>query len=492
MQVTQRELMVAERYAQGATHKTIAASLEIAPATVRNHLASVYRKLEVRNKPELIRALAAHMGTERVGAKAAGTPLTLPLLRNLDADGPPPIVGASIAIMPFENIGPPESAYFGHGVAADLQHNLTRFHDLFVSGRSSCLALSVEHADVTEVARRLGVQYVLQGTVRSHQEMVRLTAELVDGTTGIVLWSERYDRSLRDILEIEAEVASTIATNLSLQIADAEFERRLYLSDNQLSAYDWRLRGNQFLELSGVENLNKARDCFFHSLELEPNSSEALAGLSLSYGYACDRLLTDEYEESLARHLDYAEQAVAADETHSRAHYTLACANLFSGRPARADVHAARSVELNPSEYHNLCLRGYTLMALGDTDNSLTSFDQSLRRNPLAPSSCMRALGVIEYLGSNYSQSAEDLSRITVSSIQKASTLAAAYGQLEMEDDARSAVREFWAMSKEIPSCPANSVSEDWHQFWQRAYPYLQWDALEHVLEGIAKVELPT
>ena len=385
MQLTSREKMIAERYAQGATYKVIAASFEIAPATVRNHLASVYRKLEVRNKPELIRVLSTHEGARRSGASAEGASLTMPLLRNLDAEGPPTIGGPSIAIMPFENIGSPEAEYFGHGVAADLQHDLTRFHDLFVSGRSSCLALNQQHAGVPEVARKLGVQYVLQGTVRSHQEMVRLTAELVDGGTGMVLWSERYDRSLNDILEIEAEVASTIATNLSLQIAGAEFERRLHLSDDQLSAYDWRLRGDHFLQSGGLENLNKARDCFARALKRVPNSAEALTGLSLSYGSACDRLLTDKFEECVAHHVEYAEQAVAANENYSRAHYALACANLFNGNSARGDVHAARSIQLNPSEYHNLCLRGYTLLSLGDNDNSLASFDQSLRRNPLAP-----------------------------------------------------------------------------------------------------------
>ena len=185
MQLTQREQTIAERYAQGATYKTIAAGLEIAPSTVRNHLASVYRKLEVRNKPELIHALSAQMGADRAGLEADdGVPPTMPLLRHLDPDGPSPVDGTSIAIMPFENIGPPEAEYFGHGVAADLQHDLTRFQDLFVSGRSSCLALSAQNSNVTEVARKLGVKYVLQGTVRSHQKMVRLTAELVDGSTG--------------------------------------------------------------------------------------------------------------------------------------------------------------------------------------------------------------------------------------------------------------------------------------------------------------------
>ena len=95
-----------------------------------------------------------------------------------------------------------------------------------------------------------------------------VAAELVDGASGRVLWSERYDRSLLGILEIEAEVAMTLATNLSLKIANAEYERRLHLSDDQLSAYDWRLRGDHFIESGGLANLNKAKDCFNRALEI--------------------------------------------------------------------------------------------------------------------------------------------------------------------------------------------------------------------------------
>ncbi len=492
MQLTERELVIAERYAEGATYKKIAASLHIAPATTRNHLASVYRKLKVRNKPELIRALSAQEESDDAWPATKGKPLTISLLRNLDEAGPPTKSGASIAIMPFENIGPGEIEYFGHGVAADIQHDLTRWKDLLVSGRSSCLALSAQKADATDVAKRLGVQYVLQGTFRSHLDMVRLTAELVDGATGMVVWSERYDRVLHDILKIEAEVANAIAANLALEIDGAEFDRGLHLSDDQLTAYDWRLRGNYFLELAGLDNLTKAKNCFVHAAKLEPKSAAALTGLSLSYGYACDRLLTDKYEENLARHIDYAEQAVALDETDSRAHYAMACARLFSGNPAGADFHAACALELNPSEYHNSCLRGYTLMGLGRNNDSLACFDSSLRRNPLAPSSCLRALGIIEYLETNYQQSAVDLTRMTISYIQKASTLAAAFAQLEQEDAARAASQEFWTLSKEIPSCPTGKDTEDWRPFWHHAYPYLQPDALEHVLEGISKVEIPT
>ena len=118
MKLSEREFTVAERYATGETHKEIAAKLHIAPATVRNHLAAIYRKLEVKNKPELIQALPAQEGNGTALPSPEAHAPTIPLLRHLDEDGRPSIDGASIAVMPFANIGPTEAEYFGHGVVA--------------------------------------------------------------------------------------------------------------------------------------------------------------------------------------------------------------------------------------------------------------------------------------------------------------------------------------------------------------------------------------
>jgi tetratricopeptide (TPR) repeat protein len=226
-------------------------------------------------------------------------------------------------------------------------------------------------------------------------------------------------------------------------------------------------------------------------LELEPKSAAAYAGLSMSFGYECDLLLAENYAESLEHHCDFAEQAVALDGSDSRSHYAMVCALLLDGQFERADLHAARALELNPGEYHNLCNRGYTFMSLGRIEDSVACFNQSLRRNPLAPNSCLMALGIIEYLETNYGQSAVALSRMTATYIQKASTLAAACAQLGHGEAARSAALEFRHLSKEIPSCPTGSETSDWQAFWRLAYPYLKEDAFERVLEGIGKAELP-
>lgn len=491
MKLSERELMIAERYAEGETYKRIAAVLHIAPSTVRNHLAAVYRKLDVSNKSALNRELATRRSDIGILPPPERPAPTTPVLRNLDQTVPLSNVGASIAVMPFATLGPADQDYLGHGFAADIQHDLTRCHDLLVSGRSSCLALSESHADATAVAAQLGVRYVLRGSVQSDSAKIRLTVELVDGASGAVLWSERHDRVLNDILGLQTEIALAVVANLSLRIEGAQFDRRAHLGSDALTAYDCRLRGNRCLELGGRSNLTMARDYFTQAIDLEPGSAPAYAGLSMSFGYECDLLLAQNYPESLARHIELAERAVAVDETDSRGHYAIACAFMLDGQFERADLHAARGVELNPSEYHNLCNRGYCLLSLGRVDESIACFTESLRRNPLAPNSCLMAVGLIEYLEANYGQAANALARMTGYQVQRASTLAAACAQVGYEAAAQRAAVEFQRLSEDIPIRPSTEDAKVWRAFWRRAYPYLRDDDFGHMLEGLRKAALP-
>lgn len=482
--LSERERMVADRYATGETYKEIATTLFIAPATVRNHLAAIYRKLGVKSKPGLISALAE--------TAPETNPPTALVLGILDGDELAPTAGPSIAVMPFTSIdGDAEQDYFSHGVAADIHCDLTRFRDLFVSGRSSCIAASKQSSDVAEIARILGVQYVVQGTVRSHKNTVRIAAELVDGATGGVLWSERYDRVLNDLFEVETEVANTIAATLSIRIEGAQYERRKDSSPDCLSAYDWLLRGSRKLDLGGLENLHQARRDFARALELDPESAAAYAALSTSYGYECWDLLAENYSQSLDRHRELAEKAIALDDSDSRGHYAMSCAHQLSGQLELADLHAARAVDLNPSEYHNLCTRGYTLMCLGRVEESVACFNESLRRNPLAPNSCLLALGLMEYFETNYGQSAITLARLSGDQVRRASCLTAVYSQLGYEDAALAAAQEFRRVAEERPGCPTGDDAKDWHVFWRQIYPFMRQEAYEHLLEGIGKGGLP-
>jgi hypothetical protein len=130
-------------------------------------------------------------------------------------------------------------------------------------------------------------------------------------------------------------------------------------------------------------------------------------------------------------------------------------------------------------------------MSLGHRVESVACFGRSLRRNPLAPNSCLLGLGLIEYLETNYGQCVMALSRMKASWFQKPSLLAAAYAQLGYARSARAASHECRRMAKELPSGPATRDGRGWLRLWQRAFPYLKRpDAFEHLLEGLDKAGL--
>jgi TolB-like protein/DNA-binding CsgD family transcriptional regulator len=488
--LSKREIDVAEHYASGQSHKEIARKLNVSPSTIRNHIASIYRKLEINNKAQLVHQLGIINNGGIGSSPFASDTVASPALQILDRSQHQPPAMPSIAVLPFKNIGSPNRAYFCQGLSLNIHNNLTRFPDLFVSGRSSCLSVSHLGEDIDEVGLNLGVQYLVRGAARTEGSNARVTVELIDCSTERIVWSEQFDRRLNDILLVETEIANTIAGNLSIRLEGVQYEKRKTLSDNELNAYDWQLRGFRSLELGGRDNLKKASREFKEALKLVPESAAAYAGLSMSYGYECDQLLAEDYDQALRLHVELAEKAILLDESDSRAHYAMLCAYSLKGEFELADQHAIRAVELNPSEYHNLCSRGYTLMSLDNFEQSVDCFNESLRRNPLAPNSCLLALGLMEYLRDNYSQSAIAFSRMLPSYLQKSSSMAASFGQLGYESDAHSAANQFHQYAADRTSYPSGHEG-DWNGFWGKIYPHLGRTGFQHLTDGLQKAGLP-
>ena len=208
-QLSEREREVAEQYVEGRSYKEIARTLGISPATVRTHINGVYRKLEVTSRIELLHRLGS-----------APRPMSAPFLL---PDKP------SLAVLPFANMsGDPEQEYFSNGISEDLTTDLSKISGLFVLARNSIFALKGEAIDVHELGSRLGVRYVVEGSVRKSGQRVRITAQLVDTATSGHLWAERYDRELTDIFAVQDEITAKIIG--SLKVALLPTERRVLAS----------------------------------------------------------------------------------------------------------------------------------------------------------------------------------------------------------------------------------------------------------------------
>jgi adenylate cyclase len=254
----------------------------------------------------------------------------------------------SIAVLPFANMsGDREQDYFSDGITDDLTTALSRLPDLFVIARTSAFTYKGKALKVQEISRQLGVKYVLEGSVRKADKQVRITAQLVDATTGDHLWAERYDRPLRDIFALQDEIVRRIVTTLKLQLILEEQGVLVRKQTDNLDAYDNFLRGLEYFWTSTKEANVQARRMFEKAIELDPKYADAYAWLAYNYfvGWAF-QLSSD--RKDLDRALQSAQRSVALDDSQPFAHSVLGIIFLFKKQYDQALSEAQRGIALDP------------------------------------------------------------------------------------------------------------------------------------------------
>jgi adenylate cyclase len=290
----------------------------------------------------------------------------------------------SIAVLPFDNLGgDPEQSYFSDGLSEDLITALSRFRDLIVLARHSSFALRGEALGAVELGRRLGVRYLLEGSVRRAGSRVRVTAQLIDAASGDHLWAERYDRALDDIFAVQDEVVATIAATLAVRIHVAGLERAKGQPTEDLAAYECVLRGRERLAAYGPEANAAARELFARAVALDPDYALAHAFLALAI---FNEEWGEDAAEQRARCLDHAATAVRLDPTDSRCHRILAMILLEAREFERAAYHVDKAVALNPNDGDAAASRSYVLCFLGRAEEGLADARRALALTPFQPS----------------------------------------------------------------------------------------------------------
>jgi TolB-like protein len=384
----------------------------------------------------------------------------------------------SIAILPLQNESDDtEAEVFSEGVSDGIINGLTRFRDLFVMGRSSSFSFRGKAVDTPEIGRQLGVRYVVQGVVRKLGERVRVSVELVDAETGQNLWSDHYDRELKDVFAVEDEVTQAIVTTLVTQVEDAAYHHSKIRTPENLEAYEWLLQGNRFVVRGGKEDIFEARRMYQQALALDPDFSAAYTGLSKTYMYEHWGHLAEDYDNAINRSIEYGQKAVELDDKDSRAHYAVG--------------HAYFSLALNPGEYDNLCFKGYLLACTGRHEESRLCLSDSMRHNPLAPNSCLCALGMSDYLSGRYEEAVVMLTRLASDPPRKFSCLAASYAQLGRNGEARAAAAQFRDLMEPELVSELEDDNSKWLDYWARVFSIFTPADLEHLLEGLRKAGLP-
>ncbi len=345
---------------------------------VRNKLPITFEDLgerEVKNIPEPV----------RVYRWTDATPDPMP--STLGAEGALPLPDKpSIAVLPFDNMsGDAEQEYFSDGITEDIITELARFRSLFVIARNSSFSFKGQAIEAKEIARRLGVRYLVEGSVRRAGNRVRITAQLVDAAHDTHLWAERYDRELEDIFAVQDEVTHAIVTAIEPELESAERERARRKPPNNMDAWEWCQRGLWHLyHLSPEENAT-AQDMFHRAIALDPGFAQPHAALAYSLFYDLLIGFVLDPGDRLTRAHEAAKTAVKLDDKDSFSHYALGRVCTMLGNHDEAMDALDVAVALNPNAALAHHGRGYVLTLNGRAEEALDEYDEALRLSPRDP-----------------------------------------------------------------------------------------------------------
>ena len=381
----------------------------------------------------------------------------------------------SIAVLPFENLsGDPEHQYFSDGITEDIITELSRFRSLFVLARNSAFQYRAA-ADVKEVARALGVQYVVEGSVRRLGGRIRVTAQLVEAATGNHLWAERYDRDMQDLFTVQDEVTQAIAATIEGRMAASGAQRSRRKPTEDLVAYDYFLQGRENIERRGDPDVTE--QLLRRAIELDPEFAQAHAWLSRSYILLYHNNLRS---ETLREALGLARRAVSLDEADAWCHAAVGYAYLFGGQHDLAGVHLDRAVALNPTDSRITSIRALWLAFMGRTDEAVQTIDLAMRRDPFAPASYWTFLGTTLFQAGRYEETVQALNHSTRLGRWDFYYLAASFAHLGQIEEARACVAE---LQREHPNISLGQVG-----LTER---YKDPADLDRLLDGLRKAGLP-
>jgi adenylate cyclase len=291
----------------------------------------------------------------------------------------------SIAVLPFQNMsGDPEQEYFADGIAEDIITDLSRYPDLFVVARNSSFTYRGKAVRITDVARELGVHYVLEGSVRRAGNRVRINAQLIDGASGKHLWAERYDRDLEDLFSVQDEVTQSIVGVLPARIESAAFEHTTRKTTSSFDALDHLLRGKYFHHLETPDANREADVHFDRAIELDPRFASAHAWKACTLGQAMNKEYQPRTPEGRQQALEIVERAMKIDENDTECHRIMCRLALMEGQFAKSEHHLERALALNPNDPRLVVQRGINLTFLGDAQAALPWIERAMRLDPFS------------------------------------------------------------------------------------------------------------
>lgn len=287
----------------------------------------------------------------------------------------------SIAVLPFENMsGDAENEYFSDGIAEEILNLLVKLPQLRVASRTSSFVFKGQKVDIPQVAEKLNVGTVLEGSVRRAGDRVRITAQLIEVATDSHLWSETYDRELKDVFAIQDDIARSIVAALEVTLTPRDRRALQYVATENTQAYDYYLRGRRYFYEFTRRQFHNAIRMFKKAIEQDPNYALAYAGMADAYSLLYQ--WADSSEENIRRANEASIKAITLDPDSAEANSARGTALAISGKHEEAERAYETAILLNPAQWESYFFYGRDCLAQGKFEKAARLFSEAARLNP--------------------------------------------------------------------------------------------------------------
>jgi adenylate cyclase len=390
----------------------------------------------------------------------------------------------SIAVLPFVNMsGDQEQEYFSDGLTEEIISALSKVPKLFVIARNSTFTYKGKPVKVQKVSEDLGVRYVLEGSVRKAEDRVRITAQLIDAITGYHLWSEGYDRDLKEIFALQDEITMKIINALQVELTEGESARLWGKGTTNLKAYLKALRAREHILHQTKEGNILAKRMAKEAIALDSKFPPAYQWLATTHMMDVWFRTTKSPKQSLTRAVELTQKAIALDDSYAYAHGFLGFLFTMLRKHDKGIEEGEKAVALDPNGAASHYYLGFALRYAGRFEEAVQVIEKSLRLNPFPPATYFRGASAAYIGAGRYDEAiaaAKKAVTVAPNDFLSHSTLAAAYSLAGREEEARSAAEEVLRIN---PKYSLNYI--------KKQLPFKNKRDLEQFTAGLRKAGLP-
>ena len=394
----------------------------------------------------------------------------------------------SIAVLPFDNMsGDPEQEYFSDGITEDIITNLSKISGLFVVSRNSSFLYKGKKAKIQDIAKDLGVRYVLEGSVRRGGDRVRITAQLIDGETERHVWADSYDRELKDIFSVQDDVTQKVVSELAVTLTATESERRVRKYTGNFEAYDMYLRARRAFNGVKKEDHLKVQELSRKAIKLDPNFAGGYQMLSFVISRGVRYGFSNSPREAVERAYELAQKAISVDDTFADSYLALASTYLIKKQHDDALAAAIKATRLQPGDSFARVWVGFYLHWAGRGEEAVEAIKKARQLNPKFQEgrdpSYLVFMGYAAFTAGFYEEAIDAMKQCIDrfgSSVSRHAFLIASYMELGREEEARAAAQELLKMNSKF------SLSS-----WRHGRNYKNPADVDRLYKALRKAGLP-